>query len=105
LTFGRRPLIIIRFIIHIRRVLIMWWHYSLELLAVLIMVGGVGGILYGVLKGTIALSTRTVQLLTVVFVLPLILILSLERGIGNEAAAALIGTIVGYVLAGISRGE
>lgn len=83
----------------------MWWHFSLELLAVLIMAGSVGGIFYGVLKGTIAFSARTVQFLAVAFVLPLILILSLEQTIGKESASALIGVIVGYMLAGISKGD
>jgi hypothetical protein len=35
----------------------------------------------------------------------MIMILAMERGIGNEAAAALIGTIVGYVLSGLNRSE
>lgn len=83
----------------------MGWRYSIEIIAVLIMLGSVGGILFGVIKGTIALSSRTVQFLAVAFVLPMIMVLAMERGIGNEAAAALIGTIVGYTLSGLGRTE
>ncbi len=83
----------------------MGWRYAVEIIAVLIMLVGVGGILYGVLKGTIAFSIRTIQFLAVAFALPTILILSFERGLGNESTAALLGTIVGYFLAGMNKGE
>ena len=33
------------------------------------------------------------------------MILALERAIGNEAGAALIGTVVGYALSGIGKSE
>lgn len=83
----------------------MGWRYVVEVVAVLIMLGGVGGIFYGVFKGTITLSSRTIQFLAIAFVVPAILILSMERSIGNEGTAALIGTIVGYALSGIGRNE
>ena len=77
----------------------MGWRFTVEILAVLIMLGGVGGIFYGVFKGTIALSVRTLQFLAITFVVPAVLILSLERSLGSESTAALLGTIIGYVLA------
>jgi hypothetical protein len=83
----------------------MEWKYFVEIVAVLIMVGGVGGIFYGVFKGTITLSFRTIQFLAIAFGVPAIMILSMERSIGNEATAALIGMIVGYALSGIGRSE
>lgn len=83
----------------------MGWRYSVEIIAVLIMLGGVGGIFYGVFKGTIALSVRTLQFLAVAMVVPGVLILSLERSIGNESTAALLGAVVGYVLAGGVKNE
>ncbi len=83
----------------------MGWRYMLEFAAMLIMIGGVGGIFYGVAKGTIAFSFRTIQLLAIIFVLPVVMILALERAIGNEAGAALIGTVVGYALSGIGKSE
>ena len=83
----------------------MGWRYVVEVVAVLIMLGGVGGIFYGVFKGTITLSSRTIQFLAVSFVVPAIIVLSMERAIGSESSSALIGTIVGYVLSGTGRNE
>jgi hypothetical protein len=83
----------------------MGWRFTVEILAVLIMLGGVGGIFYGVFKGTIALSVRTIQFLAIAMIVPAVLILSLERSIGNESSAALLGTIVGFVLAGGVKNE
>jgi hypothetical protein len=83
----------------------MGWRFAVEIIAVLIMVGGVGGIFYGVFKGTLALSVRTLQFLAIAMVVPAVLILALERSIGNESTAALLGTIVGYVLAGGVKNE
>ena len=83
----------------------MAWRYIVEVVAVLIMLGGVGGIFYGVFKGTITLSVRTLQFLSIAIVVPAVLILSLERSLGNESTAALFGTIVGYVLAGGVKNE
>jgi hypothetical protein len=83
----------------------MGWRFAVEIIAVLIMVGGVGGIFYGMFKGTLALSVRTLQFLAIAMVVPAVLILSLERSIGNESTAALLGTIVGYVLAGGVKSE
>lgn len=83
----------------------MGWRFTVEILAVLIMLGGVGGIFYGVFKGTIALSVRTLQFLAIAMVVPAVLIMSLEQGIGKDSTAALLGTIVGYVLAGGVKNE
>ncbi len=76
-----------------------------EVIAVLIMVAGIVGIFYSIIKHNLSLGIRTIQFLAVVFVLPVILILSLERSIGNEASAGLLGTIIGYALSGIGKGE
>ncbi|MHB8845062.1 MAG: hypothetical protein ACYC7L_10000 [Nitrospirota bacterium] len=83
----------------------MGWRFTVEILVALIMLGSVGGILYGVFKGTIVLSIRTLQFLAIATVIPAVLILSLERSIGNESTAALLGTIVGFVLAGGVKNE
>jgi hypothetical protein len=83
----------------------MSWRFVVEIIAVLIMLGGIGGISYGVFKGTIALSVRILQFLAIAFIVPAVLILSLERSIGSESTAALYGTIVGYVLAGGLKSE
>ena len=80
-------------------------RFAVEIIAVLIMLSAVGGIFYGVFRGTITLSFRTIQFLAVSFVVPAIIVLSMERSIGNEASAALIGMIVGYTLSGSVKSE
>jgi uncharacterized membrane protein len=84
---------------------LMAWHYVIETVAALIMVGSVGGIVHGVYKGTIASSPRTVQILSVSFALPMVLILSLETRVESGTTSAIIGTVVGYVLSGLNRTE
>ncbi len=79
--------------------------YIIEVLIVLMMIGGVGGILYGVLKGTLAFSGRTVQFLAIAAALPGITILALERAVNGETAAALFGTIVGFALSSMTKHE
>ena len=83
----------------------MWLKYVVESVAVLILLGGVGGIMYGVFKGTIELSSRTIQFLAVAFALPMILILSFEGRIGSDATSAFIGMVVGFALSEITRRE
>ncbi len=80
-------------------------RYIIEILIVLLMIGGAGGILYGVLKGTLAFSGRTIQFLAVAAALPGIMVLALERAVSGETAAALIGTIVGFALSSMTKHE
>ncbi|MEK6699226.1 MAG: hypothetical protein AABZ10_09320 [Nitrospirota bacterium] len=72
----------------------------IELVAVLIMAGGLGGIFYDVLKNKKNIDSKTIQLTAVVFVLPLLLVLGLEGKIGRETIGTLFGIIFGYVLSG-----
>jgi hypothetical protein len=72
----------------------------IALIAVIIMAGGLGGIFYLVIKQNAVIGARTVQLISVVFVLPLMLALGVMNVIGRETIGPLIGVIIGYVLAG-----
>jgi hypothetical protein len=83
----------------------MGWRFAVEIIAVLIMFGAVGGIYYGVMKGIVALNLRTVQFLAISFIVPAILVLAMERAIGSEATSALIGIMVGYALSVIGKTE
>ena len=83
----------------------MAWRIVVEVIAVLIMFGTVGGIYYGVMKGTIPLNLRTIQFLAISFLVPAIMVLSMERAIGSESTSALIGIIVGYALTVIGKVE
>ena len=82
-----------------------WLRTFIELIAALVIAGGVGGILYGVLKGNIAFSGRTIQFAAITCVLPAILILSLEHAVGGEGTMAIFGTVVGYALSVIKQTE
>ena len=79
--------------------------YLIEVLAVLMMIGGAGGILYGVFKGTLVFSGRTIQFLAIASALPAIMVLAMERAINGETAAAIIGTIVGFALSSMTKSE
>jgi hypothetical protein len=83
----------------------MEWRIAVEIIAVLIMFGVVGGVFYGALKGTLALSFRTIQFLAISFLVPAVLILAMERAIGSEASSAFIGIIIGYALSVVGKGE
>ena len=45
----------------------MGWRFAVEIIAVLIMFGAVGGLYYGVIKGIIALNVRAIQFLAISF--------------------------------------
>lgn len=83
----------------------MGWRILVEIIAALIMFGVVGGIFYGALKGSLTLNVRTIQFLAISFLVPAILILSMERAIGSEATSALMGIVVGYVLSVLGKHE
>jgi hypothetical protein len=77
-----------------------WW---IGLVAVLIMAGGLGGLYYLIMKQKLTLGVRAIQFLSIVFVLPLLLILGLFNILGRETIGVIIGVIVGYVLSMFSR--
>lgn len=83
----------------------MGWRLVIEVLAALIMLSGVGGILYGVLQGKLAFSARTIQFAALGCVLPATVILSLERTLGNEGTTAIFATVIGYALSVIKKTE
>jgi hypothetical protein len=71
----------------------------IAVIAALIMAGGLGGIYYLIIKQNAVIGARTVQFLSIVFVLPLMLALGVTNVIGRETIGPLIGVIIGYVLA------
>lgn len=80
-------------------------RYSIEVLAVLMMIGGAGGILYGVFKGTLSFSGRTIQFLAIASALPAIMVLAMERVMSGETAAAVIGVVIGFALSSMTKHE
>ncbi len=79
--------------------------YLIEVLVVLMMIGGAGGILYGVLKGTLAFSSRTIQFVALAVALPAMIVLALEGRMGSEAATGIIGVVVGFALSSMTKQE
>jgi hypothetical protein len=50
-----------------------------------------------------SLTVRTIQLVSLIVVLPLMTILSLEKILDGSAIAALLGALVGYLFSNIGR--
>jgi hypothetical protein len=69
-------------------------------IAALIMAGGLGGIYYLIIKQNAVIGGRTVQFISIIFVLPLMLALGMMNIIGRETIGPLMGVIIGYVLSG-----
>ena len=78
---------------------------TIEGVACLIMLGGIIGIFVERSRTKRGIGVRVIQLATVLLVLPVILILALEGVLENQTTAALLGTVVGYVLSGIGKDE
>ena len=72
----------------------------IAVIGALIMAGGLWGIFYLIIKQNAVIGTKTIQLLSIVFVLPLLLSLGAINVIGRETIGPLVGVIVGYVLSG-----
>ena len=76
-----------------------------EAIAALIMVGGLVGVLIERFRSKRGIGVRVIQFLAIVFIIPTIVILALEKVLNTETTAALLGVIVGYVLSGIGKDE
>jgi len=76
------------------------WISVIAVLAVLIMAGGLWGIYSLIIKQNAVVGTKTLQLVSLVLVLPLMLALGVTNIIGRETIGPIIGVIVGYVLSG-----
>ena len=81
----------------------MQYQWLIALVAVLIMAGGLGGIYYLIMQQKATFGNTTIQFLAIAFVLPLMIILGLFNVVRGDAIGTIIGVIVGYVLAGMSR--
>ncbi len=79
--------------------------YFIEVLVALMMIGGAGGILYGVLKGTLAFSGRTIQFLALTVALPAMVLLAMESRMGSEAVSGIVGVVVGFALSSMTKHE
>ena len=82
-----------------------WVKVGIEAVACVIMLGGMWGIFSERKRTGRGIGVRIIQLATVVLILPIILILALEDVLETQTTAALIGTVVGYILSGIGKDE
>lgn len=70
------------------------------LIAVLIMAGALGGIYYLIMKQNAVIGAKTIQLVAIVLVLPLMLALGVTNVLRSETIGPLIGVVLGFVLSG-----
>jgi hypothetical protein len=73
------------------------------LIAAMIMAGGLGGTFYLIMKQNAVLGAKTIQLIAIVFILPLLIILGIMNVLGRETIGTLLGVVVGYVLSGFGK--
>jgi uncharacterized membrane protein len=78
---------------------------AIEIIACLIMVGGLARIFIERIWRNRGIDVRVIQFLTIVLIIPVILILALEDILNGQTTAALIGTVIGYILSGIGKNE
>ena len=78
---------------------------AVEIIACLIMIGGLAGIFIERIWRNRGIDVRVIQFLTIVLIIPVILILALEDILNGQTTAALIGTVIGYILSGIGKNE
>ena len=69
------------------------------------MAGGLAGIFIERIWRNRGIDVRVIQFLTIVLIIPVILILALEDILNGQTTAALIGTVIGYILSGIGKNE
>ncbi len=82
---------------------VQWWQFWLSLVVALIMAGGLGGIYYLVIKQNATIGNKTIQLLAIIFVLPLLFILGITNVLHAETIGPIVGVIVGFILSNFGR--
>jgi drug/metabolite transporter (DMT)-like permease len=79
-------------------------RFWIEIIAALTIALAIGATMYQRFQqGSGPVSIRTIQLLAIAVLAPLILILGLERVLEPSAVGALIGALLGYLLSGIGN--
>jgi hypothetical protein len=63
-------------------------------------IGGVGSLLFAAGRG---IGPRTIQLTGAIMVVPVVLILALEKTLEASAFGVVIGAVIGYLLSGVSE--
>jgi hypothetical protein len=79
------------------------YNVWIALIAMIIMVGGLGGLFYLVIKQQAVINNKLIQFVAVTFVLPLLVALGIMNVLGRETIGTLLGVVVGYVLSGFGK--
>lgn len=77
----------------------------IEVLAIIVMLVGLIGIMVDRIFFKKGISVRVIQLIAVIFIIPTILILSIEDFFDSDVVGVLLGAIVGFILSGVGRDE
>ena len=72
----------------------------IALVAVLIMAGGVGGFYYLIVKQNAVIGVKTIQFLSIVLVLPMLVALGTLNVLNSQTIGPIVGVIIGYVISG-----
>jgi|GEM_PF-2375578 len=78
-------------------------RFWIEIIAALTIPLAIAAIMYQRSQQGGAISIRTIQIMAIAVMAPLILILGLERVLEPSAVGALIGALLGYLLSGIGN--
>ncbi len=78
----------------------MWSNVFIVLFAVLVAGVGLWGVYSLITKQNAAIGGKTVQLVSLILVLPLMLALGAIGVLGRETIGPIIGVIIGYALSG-----
>lgn len=78
-------------------------RFWIEIIAALTIALAIAAVMYQRFQQGGAVNLRTIQLLAIAVLAPLILILGLERVLEPSAVGALIGALLGYLLSGIGN--
>ena len=73
----------------------------LEIVLAIAMIGGVAAVFWERTRRDKGMGQRTIQILSVLMIVPLAGLLALRDVMSGEAVAVILGTILGYVLAGV----
>ena len=77
----------------------------IEVLAIIVMLIGLIGIMIDRIFFKKGISIRVIQLIAVIFIIPTILILSIEEFFDSDVVGVLLGAIVGFILSGVGKEE
>lgn len=77
----------------------------LEIVLAVALLGGIAAVFAERIYRKKGIGKRTIQLLSILMIVPLAGVLALREAVSGEAVATILGTVLGYVLADVGRDE